>query len=660
MSSLHNPPLPSATGSSDSLRLLMERSVDELSELARQGLEPARFFGEVLRRSLQPGGATSATLWRKSLEGGWESAGELPQQKEPSHRRVDNLQDLLEEVSGSAQPRVIADSVESENAKNLSVLSPLRHANTTVGILETVYPALANASLPATVFQYVAALGEITADFLSQQELEQLRRVKAAWQQWDHFQQRLQLSLDLPSICATIANDGRILVDCDRVTVLTLKGSRYRVQAISGVESVDPRAGAVQSLERFANGFDLSGSHVWAILPPEQGTAEPLRSTLDRYHRESNAWGVGVISVAGTPDDSTSDRPTALIVLESFSAAPNWSESQARAETLVQRSTFALRAALTLHEIPGLVAWERWRRRRYLLRRPKLVFAMLFLTLVSMGLIFIPAEFTVSGHGELWPRLRRDVFASTAGIVDQILIKHGDDVRSGQPLLILRDPELEQDTPRVIGELATTRERLRGVQLARLTSGATSENASKLRQLAADEEELKERLKTLERQRVLIEDRERQLTLRSPIDGKVLSWDLAQHLSARPVERGQSLLTVGETEGAWIVEVQVADEDTGHLLRAQRKLGDRLQVDFQLPSEPGRTYHGTIREISLTSESNDQSTGHTRAVVEFERNQVAQLRPGATAIPRIHCGRTSLGYVWLHDLIDAIRIWLMY
>jgi multidrug efflux pump subunit AcrA (membrane-fusion protein) len=192
------------------------------------------------------------------------------------------------------------------------------------------------------------------------------------------------------------------------------------------------------------------------------------------------------------------------------------------------------------------------------------------------------------------------------------------------------------------------------------TSNASSDNASKIRQLAADEEELKERLKTLERQRTLIEERQQQLTLRSPIAGRVLSWNLAQHLSARPVERGQSLLTIGETSGSWIVEVQVADEDTGHLLRAQQALGDHLEVDFQLPSEPGRNYHGKVREVSLTSESNDRSTGHVRAVVEFDSQQVTQLRPGATAIPRIHCGRKSLGYVWLHDLIDAIRIRLRF
>ena len=32
----------------------------------------------------------------------------------------------------------------------------------------------------------------------------------------------------------------------------------------------------------------------------------------------------------------------------------------------------------------------------------------------------------------------------------------------------------------------------------------------------------------------------------------------------------------------------------------------------------------------------------------------------ATALPRIHCGKHSLGYVWVHDLIDAIRTRLLF
>jgi multidrug efflux pump subunit AcrA (membrane-fusion protein) len=658
-------PAPSMTPTpaGDALRLQMERSIDELAELARSEIEPGRFFAEVLRRALQPGGASHVVLWRMSLDGLWEPAGEMPPGNGPVDIPTTDRQELLNEIARQSQPWIHS---RSENIPGLSaggsqVFSPLRHAGVTVGILEAVHALPVGGNLAPATYQFFAALSEITADFLSQQELLQLRRAKANWAQWDQYQSRLNQSLDLASACAVIANDGRVVVSCDRITVLVRRGRRYQVHAISGVERADSRAGSVQSLELLVRLTVAHGTTIWSTLPTELAETD-LNPIVARHHRESGTKCLGLIPIVarGSGESTLDDEPIAVIIFENFDTEGDWTEMQSRAEALVQRSSFALEAAIERRELPGLQAWQRLRRGWKVLRRPRTTVAAFVLAAVIAALIIIPAEFTITGHGELWPDVRRDVFATTSSIVDQVLVKHGDVVRPNQPLIVLRDPELDQDIPKISGEIATTAERLRGVQIARLTGATAQDAASRLRNLTADEEELKERLKSLERQRLLVEERRQRLTLRSPIAGNVLTWDLAQHLSARPVERGQSLLTVGETTGSWVMEIQVADKDAGHMLRAQKSLGTGLNVDFQLPAEPGRIHHGTIREVSLASESNDRSSGHVRVVVAFERDQVEQLRPGATAIPRIRCGRRSLGYVWLHDLIDAIQIRLLF
>lgn len=656
------PPM-TPTPAGDALRLQMERSIDDLAELARSEIEPGRFFAEVLRRALQPGGASQVMLWRISLEGLWEPAGEMPPGNGIAGTLTNDRQELLNEIARESQPRIISSSanIPGLSAGGSQVFSPLRHAGVTVGILEAVHAIPVGGSLAPATYQFFAALSEITADFLSQQELLQLRRAKVIWAQWDQYQLRLGQSLDLESVCAVIANDGRVVVCCDRIAVLVRRGRRYQVHAISGVERADPRAGSVQSLDLLARQVVAHAATIWSTLPAETSDAA-LNTIVDRHHRESGTKCLGVIPVVarGSAESTFDDPPVAVIIFENFDSHAEWTEMQTRAEALVQRSSFALEAAIERRELPGLQAWQRLRRGWNLLRHPRTTVAASVLAAVIVAMILIPAEFTVTGHGELWPDVRRDVFATTSGVVDQIMVKHGDVVQPDQPLIVLRDPELDQDIPKISGEIATTTERLRGVQIARLTGATAPDAASRLRNLTAEEEELKERLKSLERQRVLVEERRQRLTLRSPIAGRVLTWDLAQHLSARPVERGQSLLTVGETTGSWIMEIQVADKDAGHMLRAQKALGVGLNVDFQLPAEPGRTHHGTIRDVSLASESNDRSSGHVRVVVEFEREQVEQLRPGATAIPRIRCGRRSIGYVWLHDLIDAIQIRLLF
>ena len=666
----------------------MERSIDHLADLARSDIEPGRFFAEVLGRAIQPGGATRAILWRQSLEGAWQPAGEVPSNDKLDAASIEQRQELLVEVSTDEQPRIVSTLPGSRPvpptsffaspeeagrtgptgsngsvAEGSHVLSPIRHAGQTVGILETAHGLDATGQLPADTFQFFAALCEITADFLSQHELQQLRRARTVWQQWDQFSHRLWQSLDLSSVCAAIANDGRLLANCDRVSVLVRRGRSFQVKSVSGVERVEPRSSATRSLESLARLVARQGRPVWrgsADSTTSEGGDVHFEDILQRHVRDSGATGVGIVPVVAKRDEKDRSPPSAVIVFEHFQPLHDLADWQSRGESLANRSGLTLRAAIERSDIPWLGLWQRVQRLPQLLLRPSTLLVLVLLVGIVAVLVLIPAEFTVTGPAELWPDHRREVFASTSGIVDQILVAHGDDVTLDQPLLVLRDPELETDSPRIIGEIATVNERLKGVQAARFTGGNTPDAVSRARQLTADEEELKERLRTLERQRLLIEERRAGLTLRSPIAGKVLTWDVTQHLSARPVERGQSLLTIGETSGPWIVEVRVADKDAGHMLRARKALRPELDVEFLLASEPGRTYRGQVREVSLSSEADDASRSHVRVVVAFDRNQIEQPRPGATTLPRIRCGQQPLGYVWLHDLIDAIRTRLLF
>lgn len=647
---------PSTVQSTDALRLQMERSIDELASAVHSDIEPGQFFGEVLRRALQAGGAVHATLWRISLEGTWEIAGQLPSGGTIQSMPSLEMQQILGDIAQSNQARMTGPVTlpGDAHATTLRFFSPLHHSGQTVGILETRHATGPSENLPPTTHQFFAAMGEITGDFLSQLELKRLRQARLLWHQWDQYSQRLAQSLEVADVCTVIANDGRQVLGCDRISVLVKQGTSYRLRATSGVERQNARAGAVRSLESLAGLVAQNRLAIWCDVPEvSMMPKDDMDQVIQRHGQESGAIHIGAIPIVSEPGAPSASSIAAVIVLEQFQTMPNWSAEKPRAESLAERSENILRAALEHDSIPWIGLWRRLQRGPRRLRRPASLISLAILLAGIASLVLIPAELTVTGHGELWPDRRRDVFASTSGIVDRILVDHGDDVRNDQPVLVLRDPQLEQEIPKNIGEVATLYERLKGIQTVRLTS-ATSESIAKLRQLTADEEELKERLKTLELQRKLLDERQAALTLRSSITGKVLTWDVTQHLSARPVDRGQSLLTVGETDGPWIVEIRVADKDAGHVLRArQSKL--ELDVDFLLAAEPGRTYHGNIRSVSLTTESDEQSSGFVRVIVEFDRGQIDQLRPGATAIPRIRCGRHSLGYVWFHDLIDALR-----
>jgi multidrug efflux pump subunit AcrA (membrane-fusion protein) len=289
-------------------------------------------------------------------------------------------------------------------------------------------------------------------------------------------------------------------------------------------------------------------------------------------------------------------------------------------------------------------------------RLPKTIAIVSIVTALVGALALVPADFDIDAKGEFQPKTRRDIFASDDGVVSELLVEHGQNVHAHQPLLVLRKPELDLEIRRVAGEMQTAERKLAAVQAERLTTARTVPDAKRdAHQLTADEEELKELVRGLADQLGILKRQREALVIRSPIDGQALTWKLDELLAARPVERGQSLLRVADVDGPWVVELCVRDDQSGHVLAARDELQPDLDVSFAPSSDPGREYSGRVRDVAMSTEV-DETAGPTVSVtVAFDRKNVTALRPGATVLARIHCGRRSLGYVWLHELFEFIQ-----
>ncbi|RPI77013.1 MAG: HlyD family secretion protein, partial [Planctomycetaceae bacterium] len=178
----------------------------------------------------------------------------------------------------------------------------------------------------------------------------------------------------------------------------------------------------------------------------------------------------------------------------------------------------------------------------------------------------------------------------------------------------------------------------------------------KFNQIAAEEEELRETEASLLRQQSILERQEADLIVRSPLDGQVVTWDVQELLAARPVQRGQQLLTVADLRGPWILEIDVPDERIGPVLAARRTgPGAPLPVSFMLATEPGTTYLGRVSQIAVSAEPDPRTGQRVRVTVDVPAESAVLRRPGAVVVPRIHCGRFPLGYVWFHTAWESIQ-----
>ncbi len=124
------------------------------------------------------------------------------------------------------------------------------------------------------------------------------------------------------------------------------------------------------------------------------------------------------------------------------------------------------------------------------------------------------------------------------------------------------------------------------------------------------------------------------------------------------------LLTVYDPAGGWHLELNMADKRMGHLDDGLAALeeGERLLVSYVLNTEPNVTRYGAIAEVHPATELHEEE-GHTvrlRVAIDVARGEqpIVDPRPGATVIGQVHCGRRSLGYVWFHEVGEALqRFW---
>jgi hypothetical protein len=194
------------------------------------------------------------------------------------------------------------------------------------------------------------------------------------------------------------------------------------------------------------------------------------------------------------------------------------------------------------------------------------------------------------------------------------------------------------------------------VQAARLDiAPQTAADREKYNQLTAEEAEVQELLNSLSQQHEVLKAQRDELIVRSPLTGQVVTWNVRQSLQSRPVQRGQVLMQVADTLGAWVLEVEVPDDRVGHVLEAQREGRAGLAVSFMLATEPGVIYRGNIEKTALATDVRPSDKANVLMTVGVDRNEIRGLRPNATVVAHIECGRRSLGFVWFHGLWEALQ-----
>ncbi len=454
--------------------------------------------------------------------------------------------------------------------------------------------------------------------------------------------------LDVDATCYTITNETRLWSGWDRISLLVLEGQQYQLKSVSGVDALDPRSTTVTTLERVAQRVSNQSSETIVSLSSDPD------SLLQDYHERTQAKRVAVIPLKGTLRTPKSEV-IGLLVCDQFSGADEGVQSVEDLQIACNQIALALEHARKFEDATSSPV-RKIARRVFSQRFAKTLCAIAFLVVFGLYLSLWPATLTVTGTGFLEPKLKRNVFAVSNGLIEKLHVTQGDVVAETDVLVTLKSPELDQEINRMQGELTTVRQQIEDLEKIRNDPRRANESRQSSAELAARGEELKTVEIGLQKQIDLLKLQSEELVLKSPMSGEVISSNLEEILSAnRPVTRTDRLLSLADLGGDWTAKLHVDHRDIGPVLEAYR--GQGTTVTFLTADAADSPKAATMQSVA-PSVSTDAISGSTLVFdARVERSVIPDAKPGTTIRFRIVGGEAAIGYVSFRRLIDRVRGW---
>ena len=135
---------------------------------------------------------------------------------------------------------------------------------------------------------------ELAADFLKSHQLRHFSDRQALWTRLEDFTRMIHATLEPLQTAYTIANEGRRLIECDRVSVAIRKGNNCVIEAVSGQDVFDKRSNTVRLLGRLATAVVATGDPVW-YTGDTRDMAPQVEDAMQEYVDEAHSKTVAVL-----------------------------------------------------------------------------------------------------------------------------------------------------------------------------------------------------------------------------------------------------------------------------------------------------------------------------------------------------------------------------
>jgi hypothetical protein len=673
-------------------RRQINRLAEEIAQLSEQELAPPEYYGEFLQRLMTAIAAPAGAVWVRNPQ------GHLILQYQTNMRQVGldrfpNSKQMHEELlrqvamSGQAVPRMVPpqSSVGTPEGNQIApgnptdyvmLLAPIIYDKQIVGIVEIWQDPNRGADAQRGFLQFMMRMAGLASNYTRNHQLRQMVGQQQIWIQLEAFARLVHGTLNPTEVAYHTVNEGRRLVEADRVSVAVRQGFHPQVLAISGADVVEKRSNLVQLMRAlFEAVIDWGEKLVYSgtkddALPPR------VLKALDGYLAESNSKFLTVMPLPDERESSRKKKPRSAIMMESFETGSDLEQKVARLEVIGRHATSALYNAAEYRRIPMRFIWGPLAKvQDGLGGKAQAIVTLIGVALVLLvaAMIFVPYPLRMEAIGPLQPRVRETLYTKVDAQVRAIPagLKSGDWVTKEQELIYLYSLDLRKQITDLRSEIETANNTIENQSKSTEPNDIVKVSEQKL----VRNSKIAELADLRDRTSAVLEDPGK-LAVKPSISGIILTSDFRQALLNKTVKPNEPLLRIGYADpkaprlSDWEVELKIPQKHVGQVLRAFKttRPDEELDVDLLLKTAPTAVYKGKLRRDKIALQAQNERDAHDEPepvvlawvrvhgddIPADKRIPFPYLLTGTEVRSRIRCGDRAMGYSLFYGVWEFI------
>jgi hypothetical protein len=709
---------PTPTGDSDRSRFnrQIDEAFTEASKLAGSALAPTDFYEQFLTRALGGINAPAGAVWLRTPQGFLQVACQVNLEKvglddkrggrqchnevlrqvfQVSPARPILLEPQARLTGASAEPGAApAANLTDYYALFAPIVGPEKQS---LGLLEVFQDSNHEPKLYQTYLQYTLQMAGYASQYHSFTGNRQNAGTEKVFAQVEAFARLIHGTLN-PTECAYhVANEGRRLIECDRLCVGVRHGSGVTVEAVSGADVVEKASTHVRRMRRlfdavlkFNDKLVFTGTRDDA-LPPD------VLKALDEYLAESQPKLLVVQPIRDEREKEDSRPARSVLLVECFNPPEETGPMIQRLEVVGKHAAPALYNAAELKRIPFKFLWWPVIKVQDGLGGKTRFYMALGATvavLLALAMVFVPYPHKMDAKGQFMPEQVKNVYAPHEGEIIEILVGTGQIVEPGKtPLVKFHSAELNQQIAKLEMEKAAaqTTITLLNEELKKTDQGNKFAGLEKLSSAEATVISTSSSLADLLLRNNMIVTERGNFLAKAPrtdlIRGvdpgrwKVLNDDNRPTLTRKTVRSNEPLLKLGAVFGPWRGEIKIPQGNIGHIMRAFKTDGlhqveevpnpqnplttvvrKYLPVDVLFAGSPDTNYAGKLYESDVSQEAVPNKDDHNESapvILAYVRIDLENLSEQERAVlfvagqelhVKIRCGNRALGYSLFHGV----------